>query len=170
MPHIRVPEGLPGLLGLMAFKPTTGARLADLIHQLLRGDGPLSCTERELIAAYVSTLNSCDGCTQSHTGTIHYPGDAELGGDVASIDPRLRALLRLAAAVVGGGSCVTEEDIGAARAAGCDDEEIHDTVLLAAAFCMISRYVDGLAITPEDGGDSCDRMDGELARRHYGSA
>lgn len=165
MPHITVPEGLPGLLGLMAFKPATGARLADLIHQLLRGDGPLSYTDRELIAAYVSTLNSGDPCADPQAGTAHDPGDAELGGAAAGIDPRLRALLRLAAAVVGGGSRVTEEHTSAARAAGCDDEEIHDTVLLAATYCMISRYVDGLAITPDHGCDPLGRMDGELARR-----
>ena len=38
-----------------------------------------------------------------------------------------------------------------ARATGATDLEIHDTVLIAAAFCMMNRYVDGLATTaPED--------------------
>ena len=153
MPHIRVPEGLPGIVGLLAFKPTTGARLADLMHQLLRGDSPLSPTERELIAAYVSTLNSCEFCARAHASAAHHldhagrPATASRssGPGADGVDPRLRALLRLAAAVVPGGSFVTADDVAAARAAGCGDEEIHDTVLLAAAFCMVNRYVDGLA-------------------------
>ena len=50
-----------------------------------------------------------------------------------------------------GGKKVTPEDVEAAREAGADDPEIHDTVLIAAAFCMYNRYVDGLATTlPED--------------------
>ena len=147
------------------------------MHQLLRGDGPLSATERELIAAYVSTLNSCEFCARAHASAAHHlhgvphrdseRGVAELGPDADGVDPRLRALLRLAAAVVPGGSFVTTEQVAAARAAGADDEEIHDTVLLAAAFCMINRYVDGLATpTPYDD-ETYDRMGGEMARRGY---
>jgi uncharacterized peroxidase-related enzyme len=174
MPHIRVPEGLPGIVGLLAFKPTTGARLADLMHQLLRGDSPLSATERELIAAYVSTLNACEFCARTHASAAHHldhAGDlrsaAELGPEADGIDPRLRALLRLAAAVVPGGANVSAADVAAARAAGCGDEEIHDTVLLAAAFCMVNRYVDGLATVHPRDDAAYDRMGGEMARRGY---
>lgn len=167
MSHIRVPEGLPGLLGLMAFKPTTGARLADLIRQILCGDGPLSRTERELIAAYVSALNSGDSANPTTGSDAHATGDDELGSDADGVDPRLRALLRLAAAVVAGGRQVTDDDISAARAAGSTDEEIHDTVLLAATFCMISRYVDGLGIPAPYEGHVRAREDSLSARRHY---
>jgi|HubBroStandDraft_6_1064221.scaffolds.fasta_scaffold147504_2 hypothetical protein len=44
-----------------------------------------------------------------------------------------------------GGKQVTSEDILRARQQGATDKEIHDTVLIAAAFCMYDRYVDGLA-------------------------
>ncbi|HEX7072077.1 MAG TPA: hypothetical protein VF190_14790, partial [Rhodothermales bacterium] len=43
------------------------------------------------------------------------------------------------------GRKVTAADVQAARAEGADDRDIHDTVLIAAAFCMFNRYVDGLA-------------------------
>jgi alkylhydroperoxidase family enzyme len=135
MPHIKVPDGLPGIVGLLAFKPSTGARLAALMHEVLRGDGPLSPSDRELIAAYVSTLDCCQP----------YDCAAEPGPEEDLLDPRLRALLRLAAVVVSGGSAVSDDHIATVRAAGADDEEIHDTVLLAATFCMVNRYVDGLA-------------------------
>src|SRR5918997_94867 len=81
-----VPDGLPGIVGLLAFKPSTGARLAALMHEVLRGDGPLSPSDRELIAAYVSTLDACQP----------YDCAAEPGPEEELLDPRLRALLRLA--------------------------------------------------------------------------
>jgi len=174
MPHITVPDGLPGIVGLLAFKPSTGARLAALMHEVLRGDGPLSLADRELIAAYVSTLNSCEFCARTHGSAashLDHAADlraaAELGPEAAGLDPRLRALLRLAAAVVSGGSCVTEELIESVRAAGAGDEEIHDAVLLAATFCMINRYVHGLATVPPSDDDSYDRIGEEMARRGY---
>jgi len=46
---------------------------------------------------------------------------------------------------------VQPEDIARARREGATDLEIHDTVLIAAAFSMYNRYVDGLATwAPED--------------------
>jgi alkylhydroperoxidase family enzyme len=80
----------------------------------------------------------------------------------APVSEKLRALLRIAAEVRQGGKAVTADDIGAARETGATDVEIHDTVLIAAAFCMYNRYVDGLATsTPEDPADyvrSADRI------------
>ena len=63
----------------------------------------------------------------------------------------MKALLSIAGSVQKGGKNVTEQQIQEARAAGATDVEIHDTVLIAAAFCMFNRYVDGLATwAPED--------------------
>jgi hypothetical protein len=46
---------------------------------------------------------------------------------------------------------VTADDVARARAQGATDVEIHDTVLIAAAFCMFNRYVDGLGTSqPRD--------------------
>ena len=49
-------------------------------------------------------------------------------------------------------------DIEAARAAGATDVEIHDTVLIAAAFCMYNRYVDGLATFAPEAREAYDQM------------
>jgi alkylhydroperoxidase/carboxymuconolactone decarboxylase family protein YurZ len=69
----------------------------------------------------------------------------------AAVSGKMKALLALAAAVQQGGLQVTGEHIDRARAADATDMEIHDTVLIAAAFCMFNRYVDGLAtIAPQD--------------------
>jgi alkylhydroperoxidase family enzyme len=71
--------------------------------------------------------------------------------DRAPVSAKLKTLLAIAAAVQQSGLSVTAEQIAEARAAGATDLEIHDTVLIAAVFCMYNRYVDGLAaIVPED--------------------
>lgn len=69
----------------------------------------------------------------------------------APLTDRMRALLAIAGKVQQSGKDVTPSDVDVARAAGAGDEDIHDTVLVAAAFCMFNRYVDGLATsTPTD--------------------
>jgi hypothetical protein len=69
----------------------------------------------------------------------------------ADITPKLKALLVIAGQVQKGGKHVTAEAVAKARGLGATDIEIHDTVLIAAAFCMYNRYVDGLGTTqPRD--------------------
>jgi alkylhydroperoxidase/carboxymuconolactone decarboxylase family protein YurZ len=69
----------------------------------------------------------------------------------AQISDKLKALLAIAGQVQQGGKQVTTEAVEAARERGATDLEIHDTVLIAAAFCMYNRYVDGLATwQPQD--------------------
>jgi alkylhydroperoxidase/carboxymuconolactone decarboxylase family protein YurZ len=69
----------------------------------------------------------------------------------STISPKMKALLALAAQVQRGGKAVTPAAIARARTEGATDREIHDTVLIAAAFCMFNRYVDGLAtVAPTD--------------------
>ncbi|MGW1777443.1 carboxymuconolactone decarboxylase family protein [Streptomyces sp. NPDC002104] len=159
MPHIEIPAPVPGIRGLMASKPASGRRMSELAEQLLRGASPLSVGERELIAAFVSHRNQTRYCTGSHTAAAAHAlgGDYELVEAVqrdpasAPVSERMRALLAIAGKVQGDAREVSGEDLATARAAGADDEAIHDTVLIAAAFCMFNRYVDGLgAITPDD--------------------
>ena len=159
MPHIPVSDQLPGIRGLVAFRPETGRPLYALAEALLVGESPLSRGERETIAAFVSHRNECRFCTESHAAAArHLLGldcdavDAVLDDpDTALVSPKLRALLAIAAKVQRGGRIVTDEDVAAARAEGATDRDIHDTVLIAAAFSMFNRYVDGLAaLTPTD--------------------
>jgi uncharacterized peroxidase-related enzyme len=159
MAHIELPDGLPGIRGPLAFRPETAKPLGELAEILLRADNTLSPADRELIAAYVSAGNECTYCHTSH-GAIaaHYlHGDESLVARVkrdpegAPVSSKLKALLAIAEKVRKGGRSVTTEDVNRARREGATDTEIHDTVLIAAAFCMYNRYVDGLATwTPED--------------------
>lgn len=159
MPHIKVDENLPGIRALLAFSPATAKPLGELADILLRtGDG-LSKTDRELIAARVSYGNDCFYCHQSH-GAIaecYLDGNHELVAQVkenfitAPITKKLKALLTIADSVRMGGKKVTPAQVEEAKSLGATDKDIHDTVLIAAAFCMFNRYVDGLAAdTPSD--------------------
>ncbi len=153
MAHIALPEGIPGIIGPMMFRPETAKPLNELAEVLLRGDNTLTRGERELIAAHVSRLNDCHFCHSSHAAFAALQLDEGYAvidavnedPSTAPISPKMKALLAVAAKVQRGGLNVTEADVAAARDEGATDVEIHDTVLIAAAFCMFNRYVDGLA-------------------------
>jgi uncharacterized peroxidase-related enzyme len=152
MPYISLPEDLPGIRGAMAFRPETAKPLNELVEVLLRGAHTLSPGERELIATYVSYLNDCYYCQTIHgaIAAASLNDDEELVKRVkadfkhAEISEKMKALLVIAGKVQKGGKHVTAEDVEDARKLGATDLEIHDTVLIAAAFCMYNRYVDGL--------------------------
>ncbi|MGW5555952.1 carboxymuconolactone decarboxylase family protein [Micromonospora sp. NPDC003944] len=145
-------QQLPGISGLMKYRPETAGPLNALAEVLLRGPHPLTAGERELIAAYVSGLNECTFCCSSHSAFAAAQLDTGMtlvdqvraDPDTAPISVKLRALLHIAAAVQQDGRKVTADLVAAARREGASDLEIHDTVLIAAAFCMYNRYVDGL--------------------------
>jgi uncharacterized peroxidase-related enzyme len=158
MPHISLGNDLPGIIGLLSYRPETGRPLSGLAEAILRGPSPLPRGERELIAAYVSSLNECTFCASSHSAfaAVQLPAGMPLVDQVradperAAISAKLKALLRVAAKVQQSGRAVTAADVTAARTAGASDVEIHDTVLIAAAFCMFNRYVDGLGTSAPD--------------------
>src|SRR5271154_906358 len=153
MAHIKVPDNLPGILGPMAISPASTKALRELVEVLLRGPNTLTPAEREMIAMYVSSQNDCCFCQLSHGAAAaeHLGGDYDLIDRVkrnyatAEISDKLKSLLAIAGKVQKGGKHVTSEDVERARQQGATDKEIHDTVLIAAAFCMFNRYVDGLA-------------------------
>ena len=159
MPHIKVNENLPGIRSLMAFSPETAEPMGVLANLLLRTNEGLTMAERELIATYVSYLNDCFYCQHSHGAIVTcYLNDNNVlvdqvikDLDHAPVSDKIRALLRIAGSAQKGGKLVTTEQVEAAKGFGATDKDIHDTVLITAAFCMFNRYVDGLASnTPSD--------------------
>ena len=152
-------QRFPGIQGPMRFRPETAKPLNELAEVLLRGPHSLTPGERELIAADVSGLNECEFCCSSHSAFAAAQLDegmttvdqVRLDVDTAPVSAKLRTLLRIAGAVRESGRKVTPDLVAAARAEGATDVEIHDTVLIAAAFCMFNRYVDGLGtLVPDD--------------------
>jgi uncharacterized peroxidase-related enzyme len=137
----------------MTLRPETAGPLNELADVLLRGPHTLSRAERELIATFVSSRNECRYCQTIHGAVAahHLGGDEDLVASVkadpehAAVSDKLKALLAIARKTAEGGRQVTSDDVERARRQGATDVEIHDTVLIAAAFCMFNRYVDGLA-------------------------
>lgn len=153
MAHITLKnEHLPGISGLLDYAPDTAVPLCDLAEMLLRAPSSLTSGEREIIASSVSWWNGCEFCHNSHgaAAAAHLERGTDLIHDIRAglpetpVSDKMRALLAIARKVQQGGKSVTEDDIRQAREQGATDREIHDTVLIAAAFCMYNRYVDGL--------------------------
>ncbi|AVT28371.1 carboxymuconolactone decarboxylase [Plantactinospora sp. BC1] len=168
----------PGITGPMRYRPETAKPLNELAEVLLRAPHSLPAGERELIAAYVSGRNECNFCCASHSAfaaaqlddgmTLVEQVRADL--DTAPISAKLRALLRIAGAVQVSGRNVTTELVADARANGATDLEIHDTVLIAAAFCMFNRYVDGLGTFAPVGQDAYAESARRVVEVGYGAA
>jgi uncharacterized peroxidase-related enzyme len=174
MPHIDLPQGLPGISSGFAFRPETAKPMRELAHILLHEPNSLAPGERELIATYVSSRNDCYFCQTSHgAAAASHLGDASVVKQVktdftqAPISEKLKLLLVIAGKVQQGGKHVTREDVEAARQQGATDHEIHDTVLIAAAFSMYNRYVDGLATWQPQEESMYAQMGEQLASKGY---
>ncbi|MGA9586035.1 MAG: peroxidase-related enzyme [Terracidiphilus sp.] len=174
MPHIDLPEGYPGISAGFTYRPETAKPMRELADILLHQPNSLAPGERELIATYVSSRNCTTFCALSHgaAATSHL-GNSAVVEQVKSnflaapISAKLKALLTIAGKVQQDGKLVTEADVKAARALGATDLEIHDTVLIAAAFSMYNRYVDGLGtVQPIDPG-MYEQMGKHLAEEGY---
>ena len=159
MPHIALRPDLFGITSLLDYRPETAEPICNLTQLLLRGPSTLTEAERELIATHVSYLNECTFCGTAHGAAVcHLPGGnaAQLEAlrrdpSAAPVSEKMKALLNIAGKVQKGGRFVLKTDIAAARELGATDLEIHDTVLIAALFCLYNRYVDGLAtVAPTD--------------------
>lgn len=175
MAHISLPEGVPGISGLMRQYPATARHMNALADTLLRGPSSLSPAEREIIATYVSSQNNCYFCTNCHAATARHllQDDRAIMDEVlhdpatANISDKMKALLVIAKRVQQGGRNVSEEDVALARSHGADDQAIHDTVLTAAAFCMFNRYVDGLATWAPRDASVYDQVGERLGKNGY---
>jgi uncharacterized peroxidase-related enzyme len=174
MPHIALPDGLPGISAGFAFRPETAKPMRELAHMLLHEPSSLAPGERELIATYVSSRNCTQFCVASHgaAAASHLGSAAAVEAvkadfNTAPISGKLKALLHIAGKVQQDGKLVTKSDVEAARSEGATDLEIHDTVLIAAAFSMYNRYVDGLGTWQPTDPEMYAQMGKHLAEQGY---
>jgi len=158
MPYIPLEEHLPGITGLLEYRKDSAAPIRELTQILLRGQSSLTEGERELIATIVSHRNQCKFCATAHTAAANVLLGEETTAELvkqdiatAPVSDKMKALLTIASQVQVNGRNVTTEAIQKAKDEGATDIEIHDTVLIAALFCLYNRYVDGLAtFTPSN--------------------
>lgn len=175
MTYINTNIPQPGIVSLLFYKAPSGRALSTLAHTLLHGPSGLTSGERELNASHVSWLNNCEFCHLSHSAAANeHLGDNGKAvqciienPDTAPISQKMKALLKVAAKVQQSGREVTQEDIEAAKKAGASEEDIHDTVLIAAAFCMYNRYVDGLKTALPESDEEYKDMGKRLATKGY---
>jgi AhpD family alkylhydroperoxidase len=119
MPHIALPEGLPGISSGFAFRPETAKPMRELAHVLLHGPSTLTPGERELIATDVSSQNDCYFCQTSHgaAAAAHLGQNSELVDKVkrdflqSPVSNKLKALLTIAGQVQKGGKNVTAASV-----------------------------------------------------------
>jgi uncharacterized peroxidase-related enzyme len=159
---------VPGILVAMHLTPTLGVHLRALADEVLVNEYPcatISRHERELLATAVSAGNDCYFCMDSHgafaTALMEQSGvtdrlplvDVAKDGASAGFDPKMEALLHIARTVGRDALELTAADVAAARGAGATDADVQLAVLIASAFSMYNRLVDGFrartAPTPE---------------------
>lgn len=173
---------VPGIGTALRLTPNLGLHLRGLADELLVNDfdgATLRRDEREMLATAVSAANDCFYCMDSHgafaTALLERRGLAERVGlvDVIKLgssdgfDPKMQALLHIARVVRSDPLDLTAEDVAAAKGAGASDADVQLAVLIAAAFSMYNRMVDGFrAVTPPSPEAYRERA-GEIAEHGY---
>lgn len=133
----------PGIVKLLTEHPQSGNALSQLAQTLLATETSLTPLQKEVIAAEVSKRNGCEFCERSHRAIAE--GQSKKTSiavsEVIKIQP-MQSLIYLAAVVA---DSVDEYNTAKkiARANGATEEQIRETILIAAAFCMFNRYVEG---------------------------
>lgn len=133
--------------------PEFARRQVPANSQVMRGDSPLTPGERETIAAYVSSLNACEYCVGSHAEAAKAFGVpeellAQLMEDVdaASVDPKLKPLLRFVNKLTLEPARMSQADADAVYAVGWDEEALFSAVLVCCTFNFMNRLVDGTGL------------------------
>jgi uncharacterized peroxidase-related enzyme len=145
------------LLDVFKAHPGPARPLLELHEQVMRADSPFTPGERELIAAYVSGVNSCDYCHGIHTITAEAFGVPEgtLAAavrdlDSAPVDDKLRPVLAYVGKLTRTPSRITEADAEAVFAAGWSEDALHDAVLVCALFNFMNRMVEGVGLRADE--------------------
>jgi uncharacterized peroxidase-related enzyme len=144
--------------GLLATFPDTGSALIGYTQAVMRGPSAFSPAERELLATYVSGLNTCGFCTGVHRATAQALDmdpdllDALLTNlDTAPVDEHMRPVLSYARSLTLTPARVSAADADAVLAAGWPERALHDTASVCGLLSLFNRLIDGLGITVPDG-------------------
>ena len=178
-------DGLPDVPGIGAairLTPGLGIHLRGLADELLVNDFPgatITRAEREMLATAVSAANDCFFCMDSHgafaTALLEASGSTQLTslvdeiktGSSEGFDDKMRALLHIARTVRREPRDLTTEDVASARAAGAADADVQLAVLIAAAFSMYNRMVEGFRAKTAPTADAYRARAEEIAAHGY---
>jgi uncharacterized peroxidase-related enzyme len=147
--------------------PEIYSHLASISEAILRGPSPLTPGQRELIGAYVSSLNSCQYCYGGHRAAAELFGIAAQTIDgliqdlaTAPIDSKLRPILAFVKKLTLTPTRMTQADADAVFAAGWDEKALHSAIAVCCLFNFMNRLVDGHGIEAGRAGFA------ERGRRH----
>jgi uncharacterized peroxidase-related enzyme len=173
---------VPGILAAIRLTPGLGTHLRGLADELLVSDFPgatLERAEREMLATAVSAANDCFYCMDSHgafASALLERADApervplvdaiKLGSS-EGLSPKMRALIHIARTVRGEPRELTAADVAAAHAAGASDADVQLAVLIAAAFSMYNRMVEGFRARTPPTADAYRARAEEIAAHGY---
>ncbi len=173
---------VPGILAAIRLTPGLGVHLRGLADELLVHDFPGSTlvrAQREMLATAVSAANDCFYCMDSHgafatallqsTGATHLVPliDTIKLGSSEGLDPKMQALLHISRTVRRDPRELTAGDVEAALAAGATDADTQLAVLIAAAFSMYNRMVDGFRAQTPPSAEAYRARAGEIAEHGY---
>jgi uncharacterized peroxidase-related enzyme len=152
-------QPLPDAAKLVFYRPDFyGAKAKAFTHEAMRGPSAWSVGDRELMAAYVSSVNGSAFCVSAHTATASQAyGDtprvtavlADL--ESAPIEEPLRATLRMLGTLTRSGT-LGSDDMRAVLAAGVAPQQVKDALAVGAAFNVTDRLADAFdfqVLTPE---------------------
>jgi uncharacterized peroxidase-related enzyme len=139
-----------GIWNILAFRPQAAYHLCELSHELMFEEAPISPALRELIAAYTSSLNSCEFCMNAHASVAtHQYGDKELVWGVlhdlesSALAEKDKSLLRFVRKLTLDSGSITQADIDVLKNAGWDDTSIYYAIGACALFNFYNRFVSG---------------------------
>jgi uncharacterized peroxidase-related enzyme len=172
----------PGILTALRLTPQLGIHLRGLADELLVNDfagATISRAQREMLATATSAANDCFYCMDSHgafaTALLERDGADDLVpvidtiklGSSEGLDPKMQALVHISRTVRGEPRDLTADDIAAAHAAGATDADVQLAILIAAAFSMYNRFVEGFRARTLPSADAYRARAGEIAEHGY---
>jgi uncharacterized peroxidase-related enzyme len=175
----------PGISAALRLTPGLGLHLRGLADELLVNDFPgatIRRDQRELLATAVSAANDCFFCMDSHgafaNALLERSGAVELvplieavkDGSSDGFDSKMRALLHIARTVRHDPRRLTAADVETATDAGASDADVQLAVLIAAAFSMYNRMVDGFRARTAPTTDAYRERADQIAEHGYSAA
>jgi uncharacterized peroxidase-related enzyme len=175
---------VPGILAAIRLTPGLGVHLRGLADELLVNAFPgatISRGEREMLATAVSAENDCFYCMDSHgafaTAVFERSGATGLEalidgiklGSSDGVDEKMQALLHIARVVRRDSRELTASDVAAAKTAGASDADVQLAVLIASAFSMYNRMVDGFRAKTPPTAEAYRARAAEIAEHGYSS-
>jgi len=171
MSFLSYSRNFQGVGDIFMHDPARYLPFVQLLDNVMSAESELSKAQREMIALYVSRLNDCHYCVDSHSGVLAgLETDADLVHSLANrstehLDDRLRAVFTFAHKLALEPGSLSEADIDAVRSAGWSDQTIEDTMCVVATFAFLNRLVDGFGIVGSD--DHFQQVGGMVSQQGY---